>query len=339
MTTTQHIHQRIDANSEPPMVRPMEVWTELESKRLIQKRGGVSTGFERINEIWTVKKGFPVFIAGAPHSGKTQFSKQILVNLSVLHGWRHCVYFGEDGTADDIVLDLVECYTRKPARRWTDEGKEQRDALTDGQFHAAVDWINKHFTIVDTDRMAGKSGTFDVYQFYSWVDQYQREQGFTFDTTTIDPWNDLSMNLSGHGGRQDLYLADALRHVRDKAKEHHRVDFVINHIADQKTYHVSDRGRRYSPPAEPSEWAGGQTWHRRAFTMLLVYRPPAPDSIKFATRQKPIETKPGECWIVNQKAKPKGTGKLGRAVLYFDRVANCYHEFHENVLRYPYPTP
>ena len=133
-----------------------------------------------------------------------------------------------------------------------------------------------------------------------------------FDTTVIDPWNDLSMNLNSQGGREDLFLADALKHVRDQSRQRHRTDIIITHISAPYAKHRSQKGVRFASPAEPYEIAGGQTWYRRAFTMILVYRPPSPDQLKFG--KVLIDTNAGETWLVIQKSKPKGVGKLGRVI-------------------------
>jgi len=48
---------------------------------------GFNSGIVSLNEYFTLKKGFPLFIAGAPFSGKTEFCFEILVNTSILYGW------------------------------------------------------------------------------------------------------------------------------------------------------------------------------------------------------------------------------------------------------------
>ena len=104
-----------------------------------------------------------------------------------------------------------------------------------------------------------------------------------------------------------------------------RVDIVVTHIAAPYSKHVSDKGKRFAAPAEPYEWAGGQTWFRRAFVMLLVYRPPAPDSFRIGKFK--AETVFGETWLLVQKAKPRGIGKVGMCRLKYDPKTNMYSEF------------
>ena len=166
--------------------------------------------------------------------------------------------------------------------------------------------------------------SFDVSTFFDWVADYEGREGVKFDTTVIDPWNDLTLDLTSKGGREDLFLADALKTVRNSSRTNDRTDIVITHIAAPFAKHRTEGGQRYAAPAEPYEWAGGQTWHRRAFTMLLVYRPPAPDTLRFG--KVTFDTNVGETWLMVQKSKPRGVGKLGRAVLYYDKRSNTYSQ-------------
>jgi len=312
----------IPTNKKIPIFRPEERSLELDLVRRNNVKGGVSTGFERLDPFFTVKRGFPLFIAGAPHHGKSQFVKQLLVNLSKIHGYRHAIYLGEEGSIEDIVIELAEIYTGKKILLHDDRGNKIEDALPEEEFQEVQRWINKHFWIISPDD--ADIGSFDVRIFYQWVDAYEKEYEMKFDTTVIDPWNDLSMNLNSQGGREDLFLADALKHVRDQSRQRHRTDIIITHISAPYAKHRSQKGVRFASPAEPYEIAGGQTWYRRAFTMILVYRPPSPDQLKFG--KVLIDTNAGETWLVIQKSKPKGVGKLGRVTLYYNKKTNNYQE-------------
>lgn len=305
-----------------PIFRPSELSLDIDRTRREDVRGGVSTGYTNLDSYVTVRPGAPIFIAGSPYAGKSTFTKQILVNLSRLHGWRHCVYLGEEGSVADLTIDLVEMYTGRPARIHADDGTENPNAMGESEFIAAMTWVDDHFWIVNPD--AADVDSFTIDMFFEWVRRCEVEQGIKFNTTVVDPWNDLVMDLDGKGGREDLFLADALKTVRDSSRTNERVDIIVTHIAAPHLKHVSDRGRRYAAPAEPYEWAGGQTWYRRAFTMILVYRPPSPDSIRMG--KVAMETREGETWVMVQKVKPRGVGKVGTCRLWFDDARQQYTE-------------
>jgi hypothetical protein len=112
-----------------------------------------------------------------------------------------------------------------------------------------------------------------------------------------------------------------LKKVRVNAKKHDRINILVHHIADVRAV-TDSAGNRYMPPALPNEWAGGRTWWRRAFTMLLVYRPP-----KFLTNDNGEPVQPNESWVFIQKSKPKGTGKIGKVSIYWDWKKNQYYSY------------
>lgn len=267
---------------------------------------GSNCGIVALNEYFTLKKGFPLFIAGAPYSGKTEFTFEILINTSILYGWKHFVYCGEGGSVESVFAELMSKYIGKPYDN-SNFGMSKEEEIKAQMF------VMKHFIIANHDL------EYTVNEFFSAVDEAEKELSIKFDTVTFDPFNDVKEEVDYFGGREDKYLASVLKQVRVNAKKHDRINILVNHIADVRA--ITDKeGNRYMPPALPNEWAGGRTWWRRAFTMLLVYRPPS--FLKDETGQ-PVEK--NESWIFIQKSKPKGVGKLGRVSIFWDWKKNKYY--------------
>ena len=252
----------------------------------------IKCGLASLDEIVGLKKGFPVFIGGAPHAGKTEFGMEILLNLSITKKYKWFCYLGEGGTIENIFLDLLHKYLGKPYS-WATEPEKI----------GAEYFINEHFVIAndDLDYMIN---------------------GITFDGTFFDPFNDIEEELIKFNGREDKFLAYALKQVRISSKKNKRLDFVINHIADIKAIQDKESGEFYMRAALPNEWSGGRTWWRRAFLMLLVYRPPV--FLKDANGQP---YKDNETHIYCQKAKPKGIAKIGRKSIYWDWKRNRFYSY------------
>jgi hypothetical protein len=279
---------------------------ELNKFRAVGYTKGNSCGIVALDEYLTLKKGFPLFIAGAPFSGKTEFLFEILVNTSKLYGWKHFIYSGEVGDAHNIFAELVSKHMGKQYHKGT-------FGATDSEVIYSEQFIDAHFVIADHEK------DFTIDDFYKLVDKAEHDLGIKFDTTSFDPFNDIQDDVAKFGGREDKYLAYALKEVRKQSKKNKRIDILVNHIADVKTITESN-GVRWEPPARPNEWAGGRTWWRRAFTMLLVYRPPFGMSGK---DNKPYEE--NETHIKIQKIKPKGIGKLGSVSIFWDWKKNQYY--------------
>lgn len=262
------------------------------------------TGLASLDGALGLKKGYPLFIGGAPHSGKTEFCFELLINTSILYRWKHFIYCGEGGNVEHIFHELLHKYLQKPYK-YADE----REKLSAEYF------ISEHFVICNHDL------DFSIDEFYKAVQECEDELNIKFDTTTFDPFNDIKDETDKFGGREDKYLADALKRVRISSKKNNRIDILINHIAGIKA--VTDKeGNRFYPFALADEWSGGRTWWRRAFIMILVYRPPT-----FLKDKNGMPYEKNETHIHIQKAKPKGVAKIGVKSIFFDWKKNRYYCF------------
>lgn len=267
----------------------------------------VRCGLASLDEIVGFKKGFPVFIGGAPHSGKTEIGLEWLMHLSIQRKYKWFCYLGEGGSVEDVFLELMFKYLKKPYK-WASESEKVQ----------AEYFVNEHFVIANDDL------DFMIGGFYDAVTEAENELGIKFDGTFFDPFNDIEEELTKFNGREDKFLAYALKEVRKSSKKHKRIDFVVNHIADVKAIQDKDSGNFYMRAALANEWSGGRTWWRRAFLMFLIYRPPT-----FLKDSNGMPYAENETHVYCQKAKPKGTCKMGRRSVFWDWQKNrfyCYQE-------------
>jgi len=306
---------------QPIITNPLDHGLEVERIRSSVPKGGAYAGWQSLDQIYTAKKGFPLVIYGAPHSGKSVFMLNMCVNLSRQHGWKHLIFSSEQGTVADLILEVAEIYLRKPLRIYTERGNERLNVATEAEHIHAQTWVAEHFRFIDPTHPRCQHFTLD--DFHTWCDEAEAD-GFAADVTVLDPFNDVEMDLPRHGGRQDLWLTSVLKTARDVAMKKDRLDILVNHIAQQQSTMVSERGKRFAPPALMNEMNGGVAWSRRAFTVLLVYRPPGNDQLKFGKHK--VVTAESESWVICQKAKPKGTAELGQAILYYDKESGCFYE-------------
>lgn len=286
-----------------------DVLNDLSAFREVGNTKGHLCGLAALDSIFTLKKGFPLFIAGAPFAGKTEFVFEILVNTSIMYGWKHFIYAGEVGEIHNIFAELISKHMGKQYHKGQ-YGASDADVIYSSQF------IEKHFIICN------HNADFTVDEFLKEVAIAEKEYSIKFDTTVFDPFNDIKDETELFGGREDKYLADALKKVRISSKNNNRIDILVNHIADVKAIQDKDTGNRYMPPALPNEWAGGRTWWRRAFTMILVYRPPT-----WMKDNSGMPYAENESHIIIQKSKPKGVGRLGMASIFWDWQKNRYYNF------------
>ena len=274
----------------------------------------VSTGLSCLDPMFMLKKGYPLFIAGAEGEGKTEFLFEILINTSITQKWKHFIYCGEGGNVEHIYNELLQKYLQKPYK-WATE-REKLDA----EMH-----INEHFIIANHDH----DFTFDM--FYELVEKTEKELNIKFDTTSFDPFNDFDDEDA-----DQKYLSRVLKKIRVSSKKNNRIDILVNHVADIKPVWDKDEKKQYIPPAMTSQWAGGKMWARRGFTMILVYRPPT-----FLKDRNGMPFAENEAHIYCQKAKPKGIGKASKTEyksIFWDWKRNRYYSFYGSQILYSLET-
>lgn len=263
----------------------------------------VGTGLVALDGKIGFKKGYPVFIGGAPHSGKTEIGLEWLVNLSIMHKWKHFCYLGEGGSPEECFLELMHKYLGKKYKWMSESEKTQAEMF-----------VNEHFVIANDDL------DFMIGGFFEAVAEAEKELGIKFDTTFFDPFNDVEEEMAKFANREDKFLAYALKQIRISSKKNKRVDFVVNHVADVKAIQDFDTKKFYMRAALANEWAGGRTWWRRAFLQVLIWRPPV-----FLKDETGRNYEANETIVVCQKSKPKGIGMLGAWSVFWDWKKNRYY--------------
>ena len=263
---------------------------------------GYSIGFDWEDIPYTVKLGTTTYIAAPPATGKTELQKEILINLSCLHGWNHIIWSPETGSPEEIFSELCHSYIGKPyvKSKWQMSEQERMKAEY---------FINEHFIVIDVEN---SDKDFTIIDFYKECDNIQAETGKRIHTTTVDPWNELDEHyIESDLGREDKFISRSLKLVRRDAKKNNRHNFILTHVRDQAM--VSEGGISYFPFPHAREIAGGQTWFRKGMTVILMWRPPfgLSDSSNRAYGENELQIRIG-------KVKPKGTSKKGNYILNLD---------------------
>jgi hypothetical protein len=280
---------------------------ELDTYREKGIERGASVGWTWDQFPYTVKLGCTTYIGAAPASGKTEFWFELLINLSCLHGWKHVIFSPETGDAKDIFSELCHKYIGK---RYIKGDNEMNEA----ERTKAEYFINEHFIVIDPI-----DEDLNVEDFYNLVDQIERELETTIQTTTIDPWNELTEKFEPNDlGREDKYLSRILGYARKNARKTNRHNCIITHVRDQ--HPITKDGVVYYPPASARDLAGGQVWFRKGLCVLTFWRPPAGVS---ESEIGPYAD--NELHIRIAKSKPKGVSKNGTYKFYLDTEKYHYY--------------
>ena len=271
---------------------------------------GEWTGFPGLFDRYSMKRGSTTYIYAGAHQGKSQFTFELMMNLAEFSGWRWAVYSPETGSPTEVFSELLWVYLRKPFL------VNDKITATDEEAEEAIDFINKHFFIID-------SGLRDlsIEGFYTAVENIEEEFEIKIDGCCIDPFTEIATDVT-NGVRDDIAIGKILTTVRKHSadKDYHTI--VTVHTKHQQAKYKN--GVPYVDVPTMNDIAGGMQWSRKGMMVLNVWRCP------FGLEdENGVPYEPNQVKITVVKAKPKIVGKLGSVTMYYDRLRNRYYEYDE----------
>ncbi|TDO21925.1 hypothetical protein [Pedobacter duraquae] len=283
---------------------------------------GVDTGFKTLDEILSFKLGYSTFYLGFAGAGKTEVQMEMLFNQSEKHSWKHALMSGEIGNSEDVIAELISKRLRKPFF------KSNPFAASEAEVYKALAWLDHHFFLIN-----GDDTDHTIESVYDYCESLEKEFKMKLQSTSIDPFNDLEEDLIPYGGREDKYLAWALKRVRQKAKTNNWHNNIVTHAKDLPPIILKDiTGQDVYCTSVPTlnSFAGGAVWGRRAFNVVGVWRPEHNNHNGVVSlTMNPSTGTPfaeNEAILKVLKVKPKGTAKKGSRSLFFDWKQNRYYE-------------
>lgn len=271
---------------------------------------GAWTGFSSLFDKYSVKRGSTTYIYAGAHQGKSQFGFELMMNLAEYDGWKWAIYSPETGSPTEVFAELLWVYLRKPFL------VNDKITATDEETDVAIEFINKHFYIID-------SGLQDlsIEAFYTSVEKIEQDNFIKIDGCLVDPFTEIKTDVSA-GVRDDIAIGQVLTKVRKHSADRDYHTIVTVHTRHQQAKYKN--GVPYVDKPTMNDIAGGMQWSRKGMMVVNVWRCP------FGLEDGngiPYEANQVEITVV--KAKPKIVGKLGTVTLYFDKLSNRYYELDE----------
>jgi twinkle protein len=282
---------------------------------------GEWTGFESLFDKYSMKRGSTTYIYAGAHTGKSQFTFELIINLAQYSGWKWAIYSPETGSPTDLYAELLWVYLRKPFL------VNDRITASEEEADKAIDFISKHFFVVD-------SGLKDlsIEGFYTAVEEIESRYDTKIDGCVIDPFTEIKTDISS-GVRDDIAIGQVLTRIRKHSSERDYHTIVTVHTKHQQPKYKN--GIPYVDVPTMNDIAGGMQWSRKGMMIINVWR--CPYGLE---DENGIPYEPNQVKITVVKAKPKIVGSLGSIYLYYDRMANRYYEAGENGKKiYAYPQP
>jgi hypothetical protein len=137
----------------------------------------------------------------------SEFLDMLLVNYSLLHGWKHLVYSPENHPIERHMSKLAEKLIGKPLFE-----------MLPNEMSRAIEWLEKHFTWLYPDKP-----TLDT--LLGLGEEVATMNGI--DSVVYDPWNEVLQDRSGEMVHE--YLSGALMKVRRAARKYDYHQFIVAH--------------------------------------------------------------------------------------------------------------
>lgn len=252
-------------------------------------QGGVHPGWEKLAELYTVKRGQFTVLTGIPGSGKSAVLDAMLVNLAQSEKWRFAICSIENQPIEQHLSQLIEIYTGKPFS----QGPSPR--MSKRTLEEALNALHKVFTFVlPPEEQRTLSGLLNLVE------------GLDVEGVAVDPWNELE-HRRPTAMTETEYVSQALSRMRYHARTFNQHWWLIAH----PTKLQKDKDGHYVVPTLYD--ISGSAHFRNKCDMGLV-----------CWRDFTDETGPTTVHV--QKVRFRWCGKLGSCDLYFDKKTGRYSE-------------
>jgi twinkle protein len=256
--------------------------------------GGVSVGWKNLEDLYAVRPGEWTLVTGIPSHGKSELLDALMINLAQLHDWKFALCSPENQPLKRHAAKLLEKRVGKPFRNGP-KAKMDSPCLMQG-----LAWLNDHvhFILPPEDDLT-------IDSILSIAKSAVLKYGIK--GLVIDPWNELD-HSKPIPMTETEYISQSLTKVRQFARKHEVHVWVVAHPTKMQ----KDGTGNYPIPT-PYDVSGSAHWRNKADNCLAVWRDLSnPDG--------------QEVQVHVQKIRFKENGKIGHAILYYDKVTGRYFD-------------
>ena len=213
---------------------------------------GESTGYESVDELYSVVPGQVTIVTGIPSSGKSEFIDQVMMNLATTKGWK----FGICSFENEPRFHIAKLMSKRAGVHFF-EGYHRR--MNKEEALAAFNFVNEHFAFVHQDD--GSLADLD-----SILDRLRIAiLRFGIRGAIIDPYNFISRD--NRDKSETEWISDMLTKVKAFAMGHGIHIWFVAHPT--KMQRGAD-GR--IPPPGGFDISGSAAWFAKADCGLTVHR-------------------------------------------------------------------
>jgi twinkle protein len=284
--------------AQPFPLSGISTWADLERDVFAFYDGGARpghpTGWDNVDNYYTVREGELTVVTGVPSSGKSEFIDALLVNLAKSQGWCFGIFSPENMPLTEHISKLCSKYLEKPYT------KSSYTRFTRTDLAEAMAWGHSHFYHIIQQQVEDKATI-------EWI--LEKAQGLVYrygiKGLVIDPYNEIEHNRKG-GQSETEYISEMLAKVKRFARSLDIHVWVIAHPA--KPNHVKNT-KNWVPNLY--DISGGANWRNKCDAGIIIHRNEKSDNDR-------------EVRVIIDKIRFRQVGKRGETKLYYDPYTGVY---------------
>lgn len=300
----------------------LDLSTAQRQMRVLREKGELSPVkffFESWND-WdkgkylALSKGCTVLLGGEPNHGKSQVTKELVLQHIEGHNGKVALFCTEDGEISKLFSIYCGMIMGKPYSKIRSDGKINNFAMTDDEATEAEYLLLQNLYIFKIDRKDSKYQTLD--NIYNELEKAENHNNIKFTMLVIDPVYDID----DFEPKADEVLR-VLNRFNMECEASQRTDIMVNHVSETAKTVNQKTGERKKLLALADEFYGGKNNSRKAMLQILVNRPKPNDDPDIGAIIKENQTD-----IHILKIKPEGVAKWGTYSIYYDWRSRRYYE-------------
>ena len=247
---------------------------------------GFSTGYQSVDNIYTVAPGQLTVVTGYPSSGKSNFVDQLMVNLARTSDWKFAVCSFENQPEVHIAR-LMELYSFQSFY-------EGRDRMSQSAKEMAFKWVNEHFLFIDTNGEEPST----LESILTRAKAAVKRMGVR--GLVIDPYNYIEM--PGSDKSETNAISDILTKVKKFCMAHDVHTWFVAHPSK------INRSGVEQPRPDGMSISGSMAWWAKTDCGLTIHR------------------KDNYTELAVWKCRYRWVGTQGETSLIFNKTAGTYSE-------------
>ena len=240
-----------------------------------------STGFLKLDSLYTVMPSTFTVVTGVPNHGKSNFLDHVIVNMAKKHNWKFAIFSPEHSTAMHI-RRLAEKVVGQPF----DRGVTER--MSEDTLKQTLKFLNDHFFFIESD---------DTVPDIDWILHKVKAACLRHGVqgVVIDPYNEISSSRENNK-REDEHIRDLISKCKKFTRSHELAMWMVAHPAKMQRNQDG-----IIPPPTLYDISGAAHWNNMCDVGLVVHR-------DFETHQTRV---------ITRKVREQGLyGSIGE--VYFD---------------------